>query len=137
MSGLATKITMGIATVIGLKAAGKVLPGMSSITMAASIVTSIDDSIRRQVVEDVMKLNTKPGGTEPNIILCAEFKGAGGKQFLKELVKKKGGTVWFQQSRGRVECFHHHRKDFQPKAPPRDNYDAGLGHIVHGDKDSI
>lgn len=138
MAELFTKIAVGMATVVGMKMAGKAVPAVGYISMGASMVKVVDDEMRNAVCEDVMKLNAGAGGISPSIVLVKEFKGSGGKQFLEQVVKAHGGgTAWFQQSRNRMECFHHYSKKFLPKKPPSSDYEAGIGHIVHGEVDSI
>jgi hypothetical protein len=134
MTDTITKVTIGIGVAIALKAGGKFFAPLSPITTAASILTTLDEGMRKQALEDVLNANKTIAGHEQSILLIREFNGSQGKSFLEEIVKKRGGgTAWYQTGHQRMECFWIHKKDFIPKKVRGPT--EGMGYIVHGSTD--
>jgi hypothetical protein len=123
-----------VATAVGLKAAGKIVPPLAAYETGSEILREIDDKMKRSAAEAVLDANQNSNGTRPNIVLLDFYNGSQTKADLRRFVEKQGGTAWFQTGANRrIQAYWHHSKAFQPKEAK----DCFLGHVVHGSKDGI
>jgi hypothetical protein len=122
-----------LAVMLGLKQAGRVFPPLAAATTSYTILHKLDNTLRKQVYEDVKAANHLKDGIGNQLILIEEFNGFQGKPFLEQIIKKwGGGTAWYQMSDGRMECFW--INDFKFKPQPGRGRKDGLGYVVHGSK---
>jgi hypothetical protein len=95
MVDVITKAILSIAASMGLKGAGKLLPGPFQVVTAGAgaykTLMALDDAMKQQVLADVKSANHIRPGVGNDIVLCEtvgkKFEGWEGKQFLETVVK--------------------------------------------------
>jgi hypothetical protein len=113
--------------------APKLVPILSYVGGTFRVLTKLEDEAAVAAYEHVRKCN----GSSGDQIVHLEYTAFGGREALKEVVDKIGGTAWVQESRqgligvggrGRLGRYWHPRKDFKPSG----GGNCPLRHVVNG-----